>query len=688
MFGSLALVLLNLPIPGYSQWVRTVFDGQIAMAALGLFHATMGILALVLITSVSYSYGQTADPANTGCYPLTCLVSYAAFVVDPNDGLGFAMLGANWLFTAVLVTLCTCSLLRMLLGVSQRWHNKHYHEGIDLDFQSVIVSLLPIAGCVFTVLMARAILTALLGSINLQNVGSLLFTGLFEEVGTGMLGSFLFIFLIHILWFFGIHGSNMLNMVSATMFEAGMDVNVAAVAAGEAAPVLFTKTFFDNFILMGGSGATLCLLLALLVSNKRGNARNLFKVSILPSLFNINELVLFGFPVVFNPIMLIPFLVVPLVLLCTSSAAMALGLVPYCTQQVMWTTPILFSGVASTGSWTGAALQLVNLVIGAAIYLPFIHLSEQYYSDLLKQNANHLRDTIIEREEAGDTSSLNTPVYQSLHEVIKLLTADLRYALANRKISLYYQPQFYSNGKLYGVESLLRWNHPSLGFLYPPMVLALAKEEDLLIRMGYQIIETAACALERLSQEVRYPIDLAVNILPVQLEDPDFCDNVQLVLDAHNFHGCTLCFEVTEQIALASTDAIQERILRLQKMGIPFHMDDFGMGHSSMIYLQNNEFAAVKLDGSLIRGMMDNPKAQEIISSIQQMSQSLHYDLIAEYVETPEQRDKLDELGCPIHQGYLYSPAVSLPDLELYLHSKGVINQRNHEPAQDRELYL
>lgn len=696
LVGSLALVLINLPIPGYQEYLAGVWGGKLLSMFFIMFYATMGVLALVLIASVGFSFGQLADPSHMGFYPITCLVCFLAFVLEINNGapgsgdgtLAFSMFDSNWMFTAVLITLSCCSMLRFFLAASQNWHNRHYHEGVDLDFRNVIVSITPIALCIIVVILARILLTKILGSVDLQNIGSVMFTALFEKVGMGFGGSLLFIFLIHILWFFGIHGSNMLNMVSIDMFEKGMAVNMAAVAAGEKATVLFTKTFFDSFILMGGSGATVCLLLALLIGSKRSSAKSLFRFSVIPSIFNINELVLFGLPVVFNPIMLIPFLLVPLVLLCTSSAAMAIGLVPICAHEVTWTTPIFFSGWQATGSLAGAVLQMVNLGIGTLIYLPFIKVSEQYYSDLLQQNVDKLRDTIIEREETGDTSSLHAPAYQNLNDVIKQMTADLHHALDSRKISMFYQPQFSYDGTLYGVEALLRWNHPTLGYQYPPLVIELAREEGLLQRMGYQIIETSACALERLSKEVNYPIDMAVNISPVQLEDPHFCDKVQELLKKHDFGACTLCFEITEQIALGSTAVIHDRIARLHDMGILFHMDDFGMGHSSMLYLQNNDFSAVKLDGSLVRGIEKNQRAQEIISGIQRMSSSLNYDLIAEFVETEEQKKVLHDLGCDIYQGYYYSPALRLPELETYLKNNNVIAHVSRQRHTDFELYL
>ena len=688
LFGSFALVLINLPFPAYQTFIHNLWNGAMIDVFMCMFYATMGVLALVLIVSVSSSFGRLADPAHSGFYSLTCLSSYLIFIIEPDGSFLPTIFDSNWLFTAIIITLLCCSLLRALLRLSQRWQDKHYQEGIDPDFQSVMVSLFPIATCLIFFVVMKLLVTQILGSVNIQNIGSALFTSLFKKVGTGVLGSFLFIFLIHILWFFGIHGSNMLNMVSMDMFEMGMNTNMAAVAAGGEPTVLFTKSFFDSFILMGGSGATLCLLLAMAFGTKRGHNKSLFECSLIPSIFNINELVLFGLPVVFNPIMLIPFLLVPLVLLTSSALFMSIGLVPVCSQQVAWTTPIILSGYQATGSWAGALLQIFNLFLGAAIYRPFIKLSETYYSELLKKNANDLRDTIMEREESGNTSSLRSPAYQKLHEVIKLLTADLHHALNNRRISLYYQPQFSADGKLYGVEALLRWKHPSLGFLYPPMVIELARDDNVLQDMGYQIIETSAYALERLSQELAYPIDMAVNISPVQLEDPKFCDRVGEMLSRHDFHGCTMCFEITEQIALASTNVIQQRISRLHDMGILFHMDDFGMGHSSMTYLQNNDFSAVKLDGSLVKDMMANPRTMEIISGIQKMSEALNYDLIAEFVENTEERDTLDKLGCHVYQGYLYSPALDLPELEKFLFVEKVITSINPEKPTDKELFL
>lgn len=689
LVGSMTLVGLNIPILGYGDFIKEIFDGCLYKVLMNIYNSTMGILSLVLITTVSASFGQLVTSNYSGLYPITSLVCYMAFVLPKNIKEAFVVLSPDWMFTAMFVSLSCCSLLRVLINYSKKWRDQHYQEGIDSDFQNVMVSLAPVAGCILFFILLKSIMFLLFDSNEIHNIGSVIFVSLFEKIGTGFAGALVFVFLCHILWFFGMHGSNMMHMVAVGMFEAGMEKNLAMIEAGAIPTELYTKTFFDCFVLMGGSGATLCLLMALAIgSKKRSNMKKLFEFSIVPGVFNINEIVLFGLPVVFNPIMLIPFVIVPMVLLCISAGAMVLGLVPYCAQSVAWTTPIFFSGYLSTGSWAGVLLQLLNLLLGALIYLPFVRKSEKYCVNMLKQNVDKLKNVIIEREETGNTASLYSSSYRHLSEVIKMLTADLYHCLNNHKISLYYQPQFKSDGTLYGIEALLRWKHASLGFLYPPMVIELAREEGILQKMGYQIIDTVSCVLERISEEVNYPIHLAVNISPEQLEDPEFCENVENILKQYNFHECILCFEITEQIALSSTPFIQETINQLRDMGIEFHMDDFGMGHSSLMYLQKNEFSTVKLDGSLIQDILTNNRVREIIGGIQQISQSLNVDLIAEYVETEEQKNVLQDLGCQIYQGYLYSPAVPLNELEVLLRKYDVIQNISLEELKVQELYL
>lgn len=669
IIGSFCLVLTSFPIPAYQEWVRECFDGRVYDCILWIYNATMGSITPYLILSVSYSYANRQDKDEAGFYMFTSLAAYIAFAAESIDEISFSIFNNTWLFTAIIVTVISCSLFKRLCIISKMISRKisrnKYESNVDLDFRNTVQIILPVAVVILAFVLMKAVLVRFIG-VNIQNIGSFLMCKLFGIIGTGFFGALLFVFLIHALWFFGIHGSNMLSMVSESMFEQGMLENIAAVAAGGEAAHLFTKTFFDCFVLMGGSGATLCLLLALLLRKGKRKNRTLFHVGIIPAVFNINEIVLFGLPVVFNPIMLIPFILVPIIMLIVSTVCISIGVVPIPFRQVVWTTPVLFSGYLCTGSMAGSILQLFLLGVGTAVYLPFIRLSEHYYDRLLKKNIEKLKKEMMSCEEHGETIDLsNGP--KGKRDIVKMLTMDLKTAMKNKDVQLFYQPQVKNDKSVYGVEALLRWKHPVAGFLYPPLVIELARQNQMLDELGLILIDQAASDLEYLAGKLNKPMHMSVNISPVQFESEQFCDIVETILNKYDTKGCIMCFEVTEQMALFVTDIIAERINRLRDLGIIFHMDDFGMGHSSMTYLQSNEFEAVKLDGSLVRQILDNTRSQDIIGGIQKMALPLNYELIAEYVECEEQKQILESLGCRIYQGALYSLAVPINELEQFL---------------------
>lgn len=182
-----------------------------------------------------------------------------------------------------------------------------------------------------------------------------------------------------------------------------------------------------------------------------------------------------------------------------------------------------------------------------------------------------------------------------------MLASDLHYAARHGGIELYYQPQMKADGTPFGGEALLRWKHPSAGFLYPPLVIALAREDHFLDELGLLLIEQACRDFKRLEEACPVPLDISVNITPDQLNRPDFTGEVQKRLRAYRIPKGRLGFEITEQVALSSSTAVHQRLLELREMGLQVIMDDFGMGHGSMAYLQNAEFSIVKLDGSLVR---------------------------------------------------------------------------------------
>lgn len=674
LIGSLALVIISFPIPNYQEFIHNIFGGNVFSVLEWVYLITLNILCIYLAITVSYCYALEVDKEHRTTYSVCAVLCNILLLGSEENQSILKMFSVTNLCIVLLVTIISSILLKQIFKLYGRKSNKNHQEGTDVVFKSALCTIIPIMSVFIVFIVIRIVLNKFIVGGEIQQLGTKVGIWLFSKVGNGFVGASLFVFLIHFLWFFGIHGSNLLLDVAEGIFEVGIVINQNLIAVGKAPTEIFTKSFFDCFVLMGGSGATICLVFAILIASKRMNNRKLLTFSAIPSLFNINELLLFGIPVIFNPIMMIPFIITPMVLLLTSTLAIYLHLVPVVTETVNWTTPVIFSGILATKSWTGGVLQIINIIIGIYIYIPFIKISEKQQISMLKININTLNNQIIEAEERG-TSLSHFETSSHIRDTAKMLIADLHHAVENNKIELFYQPQVYTDDKLIGAEALLRWNHPVVGYIYPPLVIALAKEDGYLDKLGFYIIEEASKGVEQIAAIIDVPLKISVNISPLQLNNPNFCNQVEAILKKYDFGKCRMAFEITEQIALEATPVVIARINKLREMGIMIIMDDFGMGHSSMVYLQNNEFDCVKLDGSLVRSMLNNKKSENIIDSIQHLTKNLGCTLIAEYVESEEQRIRLEELGCNIFQGYLYGKAVHLKEFKAVVTMKGIHNE-------------
>lgn len=177
---------------------------------------------------------------------------------------------------------------------------------------------------------------------------------------------------LHLLWFFGIHGSHVYFEINEVYLTGFLEQNIVYAAAG-LEPVEIVNSAFMNVVCnLGGAGSTLALIIAILLVSKNRNTRRIAEFGLFPSLFNVNEIILLGLPIVFNPAYIIPFVGVPFLNLCIAYAATATGLVPVVAQDISWTAPPLLSGYMATGSAAGVVLQILLLILDVAVYLPFV----------------------------------------------------------------------------------------------------------------------------------------------------------------------------------------------------------------------------------------------------------------------------------------------------------------------------
>lgn len=208
---------------------------------------------------------------------------------------------------------------------------------------------------------------------------------------------------------------------------------------------------------------------------------------------------------------------------------------------------------------------------------------------------------------------------------------------------------------------MLRWQHSEYGFIYPPLIVYLATEGEILPQLEQEVVEMAVKAIERISRSSREDFKISINLTAHSL-NWEIEKYIEEKLSEYEVPAEKLWIEITEQDVLTSSETVTKKIQQLKEAGHKLLIDDFGMGHTSLIYLQSNNFEVVKLDGSLVRSIVEKETDQKIVASIVELGRNLGIKVIAEYVETEEQRKKLEELGCYYYQGYLYGKPMLLEE--------------------------
>ncbi len=661
MVGAFTIVLRSLPVPVYQTWLHGFAGGAVDKLLEYIYQATFGILSLYMVVSLAFCYASKVEEM-AGNYMGAILSSLLAYFIASgifSEGADILhLLGANGLFTAIVSTLAA-NTMYFWLNKKIRVDIRIYTSGTDDVYFHMIRYILPILiiGMVFSLL--NLIYYALFGVHSFQELYIMALGSMFRWAGPDFGSTFLYVFMVHFLWFFGIHGGNVLDAVWGDILDPGVEANAAALAAGNIPTEIFSKSFIDIFVILGGCGSTMCLLLAILLFEKKRGMRKLARFAAVPSLFNINELLLFGVPIVYNPIMLIPFFLTPIVNLLISTAAMKLGLVPVVSHSVEWTTPIFLGGYYATGSIAGAVLQGVNLFVGVMIYRPFVRLMH-------RENARNSRARIgilVELLQQSEDTRVPVTLLEQDGDagvVAKMLSDDLQGAVRSGRPCMYFQPQYDSDNHCIGAEALLRWNHPVYGMVYPPLVIKLLEETELLTKAETLILKTVMEQMRQIKDIYGDQVKISVNVTGLTIQLDEYESFLREMWERYPEHVGNIMIEITEQASLQIDDAFLARLARIKEMGYRLAIDDFSMGNTSVKYLRSNVFDMIKLDGSLIRDIESNERSRGIVRNMVNMAQEFHIDILAEFVETKEQQELLAELECNLYQGYLYSPAVSL----------------------------
>ncbi len=402
IIGSMFLVLTVLTqvitAKGFVDFYNNTF-GRFNNIYTVIYNATMGIIAIYFAGSFAYNYADIyrkeenllLDPLNA-----VFLTLMGLFITVPQlvwkggntvfvnilkkdnviaggygvSGSGLTRIGATGIFTGLIVAWLTVQIYRFC--IKHNWRIK-MPASVPSGVANSFTALIP--GFVIAIVIALIdVILIVLGT----DIFQLLFIpfSFVSNIANTWWGVLIIFFLIHFLWWFGIHGATIIS----SFYQAIVLSNMAANASG--AHYVFAGEFSNAFVIMGGSGATLGMALWMAFASRSKQLRELGKLEAVPAVFNINEPLLFGLPIVYNVRLFVPFLLAPMTCSMVAYTAIATHLVPKIIVQQPWPIPVGLGGMMATASWQGAVLALVNAVVAFLIWYPFI---KHYDNELLKK---------------------------------------------------------------------------------------------------------------------------------------------------------------------------------------------------------------------------------------------------------------------------------------------------------------
>jgi len=271
------------------------------------------------------------------------------------------------------------------------------------------------------------------------------------------------------------------------------------------------------------------------------------------------------------------------------------------------------------------------------------------------------------------TNDLNLRVSERVN-----LRNELQKAIESESFELYYQPQIDGrSGRVIGLEALLRWQHPTQGFVSPAMFVPVAEDTGQIIPLSLWVLDTACRQIRLLNEQGMKGLSVSVNISPVQFQRSSFVESVQSVLHKHGLSADMLELEITETVLLNNAEKAIETLQRLKALGVRIAIDDFGTGFSSLNYLKRLPIDKVKIDRSFVQEIISDRHDAAITQGIISMAHHLRLKVIAEGVETEPQFAFLKKSHCDEYQGYYFAKPMPFSEVEKYLRQRTLV----HEPA-------
>jgi diguanylate cyclase (GGDEF)-like protein len=272
------------------------------------------------------------------------------------------------------------------------------------------------------------------------------------------------------------------------------------------------------------------------------------------------------------------------------------------------------------------------------------------------------------KSKGGDNFHFSSDGINAIYEKRLKMEFRLRKAIQKNELFLHYQPKVsVQSAEIQGVEALLRWQNDTLGLVSPADFIPLAEETKLIIPIGEWVLHEACKTLVEWKKMGKKPISMAVNVSPLQMEDPDFINTVKRILITTRVDPGLLKLEITEGLFLSNVEEKIEQLKALKSLGVTISIDDFGTGYSSLSYLGKLPVDELKIDRSFITDVISNDENRAIIASIIYMAHSLQLTTVAEGIENEEQLQFIQTQQCDTYQGFFFSRPIPFADMSKLL---------------------
>ena len=390
--GSIFLLFTSLPFNGYTEFMTNIFGKKWMDFFYLPYQASFNLMSIYVVVGMARSLSKyykvdeklAIALSFVGIFVLTPLI----FTADGAKGLPLDNFAAKGLFVCMIATAISIEIYRFC---AQKGITIKMPDSVPQNVSNAFAAVIP----AFAIILLFDVLRTLFAMTDFGSAQQFIFTILqqpLQSLGGTLPATFIALLVESVIWCFGIHGSSIVSSVMNPIWYALSAENLAAVEAGIAMPNIVNYQFISFFVKLGGVGATLSLTLLCLFKSKSDQYKALGKLGIGASLFNINEPIIFGFPIVLNPMMMIPFVLSNVTVGVVTYAAIWSGLVPYINGvNLPYTIPVVISGFMLCG-WRGALLQVVLLLITGLIYYPFFkaqdkqaYLEEQEQKKLASQ---------------------------------------------------------------------------------------------------------------------------------------------------------------------------------------------------------------------------------------------------------------------------------------------------------------